>query len=523
MSDLGSLIALPRDEDAFKVYTDMNLWTEVRRFVLVENNSKRSACVKFQIHWKTLNKMLEHPAPPGYRKPKVPRAKKIDKVLPVLHAWLEADRQAPPKQRHTARRLYERLRDEHGFDGGQTVVKDAVRAWKRVHREAYVPLSHPLGEAQVDFGEAVVDLDGERVKVCLFVMSLPYSDAVFVKAYPRECTEAFHDGHVEAFAFFGGVPRRISYDNTRIAVTKITGPHERELTEAFLRLQSYYLFEAHFCRVRRANEKGHVENLVGYGRRNFLTPVPSVRSLAELNDRLAACCRAEFDRQLRGKSGTKGQRLEEERPRLLALPDEAFEARRIVTTRANSLSLVRFDRNDYSVPVAWAHHALTVVGSIETVRVLAGSEVVAEHPRDWGREAVRYDPVHYLALLERRPGALDVARPLEAWDLPPCFGILRRRLEAEWPRGSQGTRRFIGVLRLLEHATVGELKRAVQRALELGTHTADAVKVILEGQRETPLAMFSLDGRPHLAHVRVAEPDLAAYAVLTATAEGGAA
>lgn len=325
----------------------MNLWTEVRRYVLVEQHSKRSACVKFGIHWKMLHKMLEHPAPPGYRKPKVPRAKKIDKVLPVLHAWLEADRHEPPKQRHTARRLYERLRDEHGFDGQITVVKDAVRAWKRVHREAYVPLSHPLGEAQVDFGMAHVDLDGERVKVCLFVMSLPppeVSESGFFvfRTYPRECTQAFHDGHVEALAFFGGVPRRISYDNTRIAVTKITGPHERELTEAFLRLQSHYLFEAHFCRVRRANEKGHVENLVGYTRRNFLAPVPSVRSLSELNDRLATCCRAELDRQLRGKSGTKGQRLEEERPRLLALPDEAFEARRIVTTRSNSLSLVRF-------------------------------------------------------------------------------------------------------------------------------------------------------------------------------------
>lgn len=185
----------------------------------------------------------------------------------------------------------------------------------------------------------------------------------------------------------------------------------------------------------------------------------------------------------------------------------------------------------------WTHHPLTVVGGIETVRVLAGSEVVAEHSRDWGREAVRYDPVHYLALLERRPGASsggEFARPLEQWDLPPCFGILRRRLEAEWQQGSQGTRRFIAVLRLLEHASVAELKRAVQRALELGTHTADAVKVILEGQRETPVAMFSLDGRPHLAHVRVAEPDLAAYAVLTrsdlvaqthgpTSAEGGAA
>lgn len=243
-------------------------------------------------------------------------------------------------------------------------------------------------------------------------------------------------------------------------------------------------------------------------------------------------CQAELTRQLRGKDGTKGQRLDEERARFRGLPRDAFDACRVELRQANTLSLVRFDRNDYSVPVAWAHHELTVVGDCRHVRVICKDERIAEHPRDWGREQVRYDPVHYLALLERRSGAVDFAAPLEHWELPPCLGILRRKLEAQWPPcpGAKnrpkgyinGTTQFIQVLRLLEHTTLGELKAAVQKALELGTVTPDAVKVILEGQRDRPLAVFNLAGRPHLSHVYVAPPDLDAYAELLQS-KGGAA
>lgn len=515
------------------MYTDMDLWVQVRRYVLAEGHSKRSACEAFGINWRTMQKMLDHSEPPGYRRVATPRTRKIEPVLPFLEAMLEADRTAPRKQRHTARRIYERLRDEHGYDGGETTVKDAVRSWRKVHAQTYVPLSHPPGEAQVDFGEASFYLNGVLTKAALFVMSLPYSDMVFIRAYPRECTESFQDGHVQAFAFFGGVPTRISYDNSRIAVKKFVGPRQRELTDGFLRLQSHYLFKEHFCLVRKANEKGHVENLVGYTRRNFLVPLPSVRSFDELNDQLDQGCLAELTRQLRGKDGTKGQRLDEERAHFRDLPRDEFAACRVELRQTNTLSLVRFDRNDYSVPVRWAHHKVTVIGDCHKVRMMCRDEVVATHPRDWGREQVCYDPVHYLALLERRPGAVDFAAPLEHWELPPCFGILRRKLEADWPTpGSDGTRhrpkgylngttQFIQVLRLLEHAALGELKAAVQKALELGTVTPDAVKVILEGQRDRPLAMFNLAGRPHLSHVHVAPPDLDAYAALLQT--GGAA
>ncbi|HWT79504.1 MAG TPA: IS21 family transposase [Candidatus Methylomirabilis sp.] len=266
------------------MYTDMEIWAEIRRRVLVAGLSKRAACRAYNIHWDTLKKILEHPEPPGYRRA-VPRSKpKLDPFLPVIHQILEGDKKAPRKQRHTARRIFERLRDEHGYTCGITIVKEAVAAWRLRCAEVFVPLAHRPGEAQVDFGQAEVTLDGQTTTVALFVMTLPYSDAIFVCAFPRECTEAFLEGHIQAFAFFGGVPRRISYDNSKIAVAQITGSRDRKVTDAFLRLKSHHLFEDHFCLVRRPNEKGHVETLIGFARRSFLVPVPVVHGgLESLN------------------------------------------------------------------------------------------------------------------------------------------------------------------------------------------------------------------------------------------------
>lgn len=497
------------------MFTDMENWAEIRRRVLVDGQSKRSTCREFDIHWDTLQKILSHPEPAGYRRAG-PRLKpKLEPFLPVIHQILKDDRKAPRKQRHTARRIFERLRDEHGYGGKLTIVKQAVVDWRRSRAEVFVPLTHRPGEAQVDFGQAEVTLDGEATTVALFVMTLPYSDTLFLCAFPRECTEAFLEGHVRAFAFFGGVPRRISYDNSKIAVARVTGSRDRTLTHAFLRLKSHHLFESHFCLVRRPNEKGHVETLIGYARRNFLVPVPAVHGgLEPLNVGLEARCRDELPRQVRGHPTTKGEQLDEERSRLLPLPTETFVAARVEKPLADSLSLVRFDTNDYSVPTAYAHHHVTAVATVDTVRFVVGDSVVATHRRCWGREQVFYDPIHYLALLERKPGALDFAAPLAGWELPVCFGVLRRRLEAEL--GGPGTRQYIKVLRLLEGATLKELTRAVQRALELGTADADAVRLILEHRRETPVGLFSLDGRPHLKSVSVAAPDLSAYGSLTA-------
>jgi hypothetical protein len=254
---------------------------------------------------------------------------------------------------------------------------------------------------------------------------------------------------------------------------------------------------------------------VGYARRNFLVPIPVVHGgLEPLNADLEARCHADLQRRLWGKPTPKADRLGEERAALLALPSEAFVAARVEQRHVDSLSLVRFDTNDYSVPTAYAHHRITVVGTVDTVRVLVGDRVVASHRRRWDREQVTYDPVHYLALLERKPGALDFAAPLEGWELPVCFGILRRRLEGEF--GGAGTRQYIKVLRLLEWASLRELTWAVEQTLGLGTADADAVRLILEHRRERPVGLFCLDGRPHLKLVHVPTPDLRGYASLTA-------
>jgi len=187
-------------------------------------------------------------------------------------------------------------------------------------------------------------------------------------------------------------------------------------------------------------------------------------------------------------------------------------ARRIKNAKSNSLSLVRFDRNDYSLPTEYAHRDVIAVGSLDRVRIVADSRVVAEHLRDWESESVHYDPLHYLALLERKPNSLDFGKPFEAWDLPQGFGALQRRLESE--SGSEGRREFIKVLRLLESHPLGELSRAIDRAIDIGALTVDVIRILLQEGRESPAKLFRLDGRPHLQDHHIPEPHLFKYTQL---------
>jgi transposase len=495
----------------------MEIWSEIRRRVLAGEMSMRQACSEYHLNFRTVRKVVRHAEPPPLRAPQSRPKPVLGPFLPMLQQIIDDDRHAPPKQRHTARRIYERLRDEQGYVGCPSIVRDAVRAYKQAQAEVFVPLLHPPGEGQVDFGRADVVVAGVRHKAALFVLTLPHSNARFGCLFPRECTETFHEGHARAFAFFGGVATRISYDNSKIAVTKLTGPHERQLTQEFLRLQSHFAFAAHFCRLRQAHEKGHVENGVGYVRRNFLVPVPEGDSWDDLNAELAAACRREFERTGAGRDRVTAELLAEDQAAFLPLPTEPFEARRIEPVTINSLALGRFDRNDYSVPTAFAYQALTAIGTIDRVRFHRRGAVVAEHTRCWGKGQVTFAPLHYLGLLERKPGALDYARPLAGWSLPEAFAALRQRLEKADPRG--GTRQYIRVLRLLETYDQAAVTAAVERALTLAVLDADAVRLFLERDREQPAAGFDLTGRPQLLAVRVPPPNLALYSVLTSGKE----
>ena len=492
--------------------SEMKEWKEIRQQVLVNGMSQREAKRKYGLGWETLKKILAHSEPPGYRQKEARPRRVLAPVLPIIHEILVADQKAPKKQRHTAKRIFERLKAEYGYLGGKTVVEDAVRAWRQTHQAVFLPLVHPPGEAQVDFGQATIRQGGVERKVALFVMTLPYSGAIFVQAFPRECTETFLEGHRLAFEFFGGVPTRISYDNSAIAVIEVLQGRERKLTKEFLRLQSHYLFQEHFCLVRTPNEKGHVERLIGFARRNFLVPVPEISSFEVLNEHLHERCVADRAERTRGKTGTKEDLLKEDQLAFLPQPKQAFESRRVDHRTVDSQSLVRFDDNEYSVPVQYAHRKVTFVATVHEVRFVFDDRLIAKHPRCWERERTFFEPIHYLALLERKPGGFDYAKPLENWDLPECWPLLRRRLEAH--DAKHGTRSYIQVLRLLERFSLSSLTAAVEYALDIDVIDAASIRTIAEHRADEPVKLFPLDGRPQLTHVRVETTDVSSYQAL---------
>jgi len=487
----------------------VDLYSRVRRACHVEGMSKSEAARVFNIDRKTVKKILEHSIPPGYRRSKPPARPKLDPFIPIIDEILEADRALPKKQRHTAQRIFERLRDEHGFTGKLTIVTDYVREKKRRTREVFVPLLHPPGHAQVDFGEALGEIGGVVRKIRYFALALPHSDAFFMKAYPAETTEAFCDGHVSAFAFFGGVPSSILFDNTTLAVTKILGDGTRQRTRIFSELQSHYLFEDRFGRPGKGNDKGNVEGVIGFGRRNFLVPMPRFESFEALNAWLEEQCLKRQDAVLRGHSETIGERMLRDLDALMPLPPTPYDACEKVSTRATSISMVRYRGNDYSVPVAYAHHEVQVRGYVGDVVIGAGTEVIAQHPRSYERADMVFDPLHFLPLLEQKVGALDQAAPLQGWELPQEFATLRRLLEARM--GKPGKREYVQVLRLLETFEMDHVHDAVRQALDLGAIGYDAIKHLVLCRVERRPPRLDLDCYPYLPRARVETTKAASY------------
>jgi transposase len=278
----------------------VDIYTKVRRAVMVEGLSQRGAARRYGIDRKTVAKMVGFSVPPGYRRTEKPVARKLGALIGIINRILEADKAVLKKQRHTAQRIFERLRDEHGYAGGYTIVREFVARERLRQKEVFVPLSHRPGHAQADFGEADIYLNGAKARIHYFCLDLPQSVAIFVKAYPAETTEAFVDGHVSAFAWLNAVPQSILYDNTTLAVAKILGNGRRKRTRAFSELQSHYLFEDRFGRPGKGNDKGKVEGLVGFARRNFMVPLPRVHSLDEFNATLLDACTKRRQAVLRG-------------------------------------------------------------------------------------------------------------------------------------------------------------------------------------------------------------------------------
>ena len=494
----------------------VELYARVRHAVRIEGISERAAAERFGINPRTVSKMLRFSVPPGYVRTKPPIRPKLDEFTGVIVAILMADKDSPKKQHHTSKRVFERLRDEHGFLGKITIVKDYIAGWRQRTQEMFVPLVHPPGHAQADFGEAIGVIGGVERKIHFFAMDLPHSDAIFVIAYPAETTEAFCDGHVRAFAFFEGVPRSILYDNTKIAVARILGDGKRQRTRVFSELQSHYLFTDRFGRPGKGNDKGKVEGLVGYARRNFLVPIPAFSDFEALNAHLLVCCKRRLVDRLRGHDSSIGERLQHDLAAFHKPLPPPYDACDKTPGGVSSLSLVRYRLNDYSVPTSYGHRAVLVRGYVHEVVIACGAEVIARHPRSYEREDFVFNPLHYLALLEKKTNALDQAAPLAAWTLPEEFATLRRLLEARM--GKPGKREFVQVLRLMEAFEIHDVAAAVRDAIERGAIGFDAVKhlVLCRIERRPPRLDMSI--YPYLPIATVATTSSRSYMDLLAGA-----
>ena len=496
----------------------VELYAGIRRAIMVEGLSRREAAKRFGVHRNSITKMLHYSAPPGYRRRERPVAKKLGPHTAWIDKVLEDDRSVHQKQRHTARRIFDRLQAEEGFTGGYTIVREYVARAMQRSREMFVPLSHRPGHAQADFGQADGYIAGKKIRFYYFCVDLPHSDACFVKAYPAETAEAFCDGHVAAFAFFGGVPQSILYDNTRLAVAKIVKGGERLRSQMFAELQSHYLFTDRFGRPGKGNDKGKVEGLVGFARRNFMTPLPAVDSFDALNARLLDACVKRRQAILRGHQTTIDARMQADISVFMPLPPAPYDACHKIATRVSSLSLVRYRSNDYSVPTRYGHQEVLARGYVDRVEISCCGEKIATHPRSYEKDEFIYNPLHYLALLEHKSKALDQAAPLDGWHLADCVHRLRRLMEARM--GNQGRREFIQVLRLMEDFHQHQVEQAVTEALKLGAISFDAVKMLLLAKMENRTARLDLTFYPYLPAATVGATDPRAYLGLIADRNG---
>ena len=479
--------------------------------------SERAASRYFGISRDSVKKIMSFSVPPGYRRTAPIRRPKLDGFTEIIDGWLLEDQGRNRKQRHTAKKVLERLRDKHSFTGGYTIIKDYMREHERRGREMFVPLSHAPGHAQSDFGEALVAIGGVEQKAHFFAFDLPHSDACYIRAYPSATSEAWVDGHVHAFAFFGRVPQSVVYDNDKCLVARILADGTRKRARLFNGFLSHYLIRDRYGRLGKGNDKGSVEGLVGYARRNFMVPVPSFPTWDAFNLWLEEQCRKRQADILRGQTETIGQRLERDLEAMAELPAAPFDACDQAAGQVSSQALVRYKTNDYSVPVAYGHREVWVRGYVDKVVIGCGGEIIARHPRCYGREDMIFDPVHYLPLLEKKINALDQAAPLAEWDLPPEFQTLRRLMEARMIKA--GRREYVQVLRLLENFDLDEVHVAIKNALRMGAIGFDAVKHLVLCQVEKRPPKLDLDVYPYLPRANVAATSAASYMSLMA---GGA-
>ena len=508
----------------------MDLWNSVRQEWFNPSDGKRKSLsalgLQFKVDYRLIKKIIAHSTPPGYRLQQPRQYKKLGAHVDFIKQILHDDIALRPKQRHSAQRIYERLCKERGYEGSDRSVRELVSSLKQQHKEVFIPLAQPMSQAQVDFFEVDIYLEGKLTRVYVFSMVMSYSDSLFCMAFPFQKQEAWLEGHKQAFLFFGGIPRRIVYDNDKSLVAKILSGHERKVTDSFQQLQSFYCFMPHFCNSYSGNEKGIVENANKYAQQHLFTPYPIVSSFAELNTALLSGCADFLNTTAKGKEHTRRQLLEEERREFLELPAGEFEACMKGPCQSDSQSQVHFDTSRYSVPDHYANHEeLQVKGFWDRVEIYTREgALLGVHIRKWQKNMESLDPLHYLTTLEKKPGALDHGRPFATLDLPTCFQTLRQRLESEAELEAKrdksskrkggahrGTKRYVQILKLLKEFSLAALTQAVEKALSLGHPQYELIRQYCYPQECPEVSVFTLDGREHLQAYDVKKPQLSQY------------
>ena len=432
----------------------------------------------------TIRKVLEGEFP-EYKRRSVQQYPILDKYRDTIERWLKEDRENPKKQRHTARRIYTRLVEEEGYAGSEVTVRRYVRQVKAKEGMeipgAFLVLEPECGkEAEADWGEALAIVKGIRTPFHFFCMRPKFSGKPFVRAYPCERQQAFFDAHVHAFNFFGGVFPVLVYDNLKSAVEKVLTGRNRIEQDAFRKLRSYYNFEARFCNPGSANEKGGVEGVIGYVRRNFLVPVPVVESFEELNEHLLRSCLKHGSHRIAGRTENIDGLFEREKECLIPLPAVPLANIALLETKADKYSTVVIDKNRYSVPVSYVRSKMRIELSIDRVDIFYDGRKIANHERLFGNNKWQLDPQHYLELIRRKPGAFDSALVIRRWrrEWPACLEKLLARFK-ERQGETSGIKDFISVLMLYRDYPPEEIEEVVELALENSLSNSEGIRHML--------------------------------------------
>jgi len=500
---------------------------QIRRAYYLEKKSIYLIAKEVGYSHQAIEKALFDPLPKPYHLSRPKPAPVFGPYQPRVEALLSQNEHMPRKQRYTAHKIFEILREE-GYQGCESGIRHYLAARKKQANHVqgvFLPLEFEPGQdAQVDWGEAIVLLSGQRQKVQFFLMRLCYSRRAFAMAFPSQAQECFLYAHLCAFKHFGGVPHRITYDNLGTAVkiehTKKRGRPRQEV-QAFVRFRSYHLFESHFCTpgLDGAHEKGGVEAGIGYTRRQFMVPLPEATSFEDLNRQLLARALEEDGRRVARERQAIGEAWEQERDHLLPLPASDYECCEMATVHVTPYSQATFKTNRYSLPVDRACREVTVKAYPFTIKIWDGTELVASHQRSYEREQDLFNPLHYLPLLELKPAAFDFAKPMRQWkaDWPASYHQMLRVLRETWP-GGRGIQEFIRILRLHQHYPALLVEQAIEQALIYGCVHLDGVLSCLRGLSETtdPLPpdqveSMALSLRPDLAAIGNQPVDLSRY------------